>query len=242
MNSYSVIAKIYDNANTDFDYDKYYEFTKHYLTGKVVELACGSGAFTAYLVKNVDSVIAVDSCSQMLEIAIQNNFKNRKYIQFVENDLQNFTPPSKVNGVIAVCDGFNYISPDKIKNVFEKIYGYLKNGGYFIFDISSEHKLKNIIGNNIFYEDNDDYTYLWTNKLYDNYVKMDIALFEASGDMYTRADESHIQYIHKVCDLKNILNEIGFDTSVFDGEKFSYYTDNSVRVLFVCKKSVKVSN
>ena len=45
MDAYSVIAKIYDYANTDFDYPKYFEFTKHYLTGEVVELACGSGAF-----------------------------------------------------------------------------------------------------------------------------------------------------------------------------------------------------
>ena len=30
MDAYSVIAKIYDYANTDFDYPKYFEFTKHY--------------------------------------------------------------------------------------------------------------------------------------------------------------------------------------------------------------------
>ena len=42
MEAYSVIAKFYDSANTDFDYSKYFEFIKHYFSGKVVELACGS--------------------------------------------------------------------------------------------------------------------------------------------------------------------------------------------------------
>ena len=65
MDAYSVIAKFYDSANTDFDYPKYFEFIKHYFSGKVVELACGSGAFTDYLVKVCDSVIAVDNCSEI---------------------------------------------------------------------------------------------------------------------------------------------------------------------------------
>ena len=84
MDAYSVIAKFYDSANTDFDYPKYFEFIKHYLSGKVVELACGSGAFTDYLVKVCDSVMAVDISREMLDKAIANNFKNRKYIQFIK--------------------------------------------------------------------------------------------------------------------------------------------------------------
>ena len=39
MDAYSVIAKFYDSANTDFDYPKYFEFIKHYFSGKVVTLS-----------------------------------------------------------------------------------------------------------------------------------------------------------------------------------------------------------
>ena len=142
MEAYSVIAKFYDSANTDFNYSKYLEFTKHYLSGKVIELACGSGAFTDYLVKVCDSIIAVDSCSEMLDAAIKNNFKNRKYIQFVNDDILNFSYNSKVDSVISVSDGFNYIKFADLQKAFNKISGYLKNGGYFIFDISNTEMKK----------------------------------------------------------------------------------------------------
>lgn len=236
MNAYSSIAKIYDKANTDFDYEKYFEFTKHYLTGKVVELACGSGAFTSFLLKVADSVLATDSCKEMLDIAVQNHFKDRQYVQFVHSDMQTFVPPSKVNGVVAVCDGFNYIDTNSIGKVFEKVSGYIKQGGYFIFDISSRHKIENLIGNNIFFEDRDEFTYLWTNKLYKDKVEMNITLFEPCGDLYKREDESHIQYIHDLAELDKNLQKAGFEVNVFDGEKFNNVTDDSMRLLFVCKK------
>lgn len=238
MDAYSVIAKIYDYANTDFDYPKYFEFTKHYLTGEVVELACGSGAFTSYLVKVADSVIAVDNCKEMLDKAVENNFKNRKYIHFVQDDIKNFAPPSKVNAVIAVCDGFNYINKKHLSNVFAKISSYIKTGGHFIFDISSEYKLKNIIGNNVFFEDTDEFTYLWTNQLKSDCVQMDITMFEACGEVYKRADESHIQYFHNEDMLTSLLNNVGFEVSVFDGETFEECSETSSRLLFVCKKAV----
>ena len=236
MEAYSVIAKFYDSANTDFNYSKYLEFTKHYLSGKVIELACGSGAFTDYLVKVCDSIIAVDSCSEMLDAAIKNNFKNRKYIQFVNDDILNFSYNSKVDSVISVCDGFNYIKFADLQKAFNKISGYLKNGGYFIFDISSEYKLKNVIGNNVFFEDKDEYTYLWTNKLEEDSVQMDITVFEQVGDLYKREDESHIQYIHNVNEVRDLLIKCGFEVQIFDGEKFIELTDISMRVLFICKK------
>lgn len=236
MEAYSVIAKFYDSANTDFDYSKYFEFIKHYFSGKVVELACGSGAFTDYLVKVCDSVIAVDNCSEMLDKAVQNNFKNRKYIQFVKDDILAFVPPFKANNVIAVCDGFNYLTDCDLQKAFDKISGYMKSGGYFIFDISSSYKLKNVIGNNIFYEDRDDLTYLWTNKLNKNFVQMDITVFEKIGDLYKREDESHIQYIHDRQFVEDCLKNAGFSVQTFDGEKFDSLKDESLRLLFICKK------
>lgn len=236
MNAYSVIAKIYDSANTDFNYPKYFEFTKKFLSGKVAELGCGSGAFTHYLLQSADSIIAVDNSREMLEIAIKNHFKNRKYIQFVQEDLQKFEPLSKIDAAVSVCDAFNYISTTDIAKVFEKISGYLKKGGYFIFDISSQNKLQNVIGNNVFFEDTDDFTYLWTNKLFEDRVQMEIAMFEPCGELYKRADESHTQYIHKQKEVEEMLKSCSFDVEVFDGEKFTAATNESLRLLFVCRK------
>lgn len=236
MNAYSVIAKFYDTANTDFDYEKYFEFTKHHLSGRVVELACGSGAFTNYLLGVADSVVAVDSSAEMLGIAQSKYVKYRQYVRFVQDDILSFEPPSKVDAVIAVCDGFNYLSGAEVGAACRKIAGYLKQGRYFIFDISSEHKLKNLLGNNVFYEDTDDYTYLWTNEVVGDKLRMNITVFEPQGELYRREDEQHVQYIHTERNICEALAAAGFEIEVFDGENFGNASDSSMRLLFVCKR------
>ncbi len=67
-------------------------------------------------------------------------------------------------------------------------------------------------------------------------VQMDITVFEKTGELYKREDESHIQYIHNENILKDILTEKGFDVQLFDGEKFDKLKSDSSRVLFICKK------
>ncbi len=88
----------------------------------------------------------------------------------------------------------------------------------------------------MFFEDKDEYTYLWTNKLEEDFVQMDITVFEQVGDLYKREDESHIQYIHNVNEVRDLLIKCGFEVQIFDGEKFIELTDISMRVLFICKK------
>ena len=63
-------------------------------------------------------------------------------------------------------------------------------------------------------------------------------MFEACGEVYKRADESHIQYFHNEDMLTSLLNNVGFEVSVFDGETFEECSETSSRLLFVCKKAV----
>ena len=79
-------------------------------------------------------------------------------------------------------------------------------------------------------------TYLWTNKLGKDCVQMDITVFEKTGDLYKREDESHVQYIHNKNDVEMYLQNAGFEVQVFDGEKFVSVKNNSSRLLFICKK------
>lgn len=235
-NAYSVIAKFYDRLMTDFNYDKYYEFVKRYATGELLELACGSGAFTTLLLKSAKNIIALDISSEMLNIARQNNIRDRKYVTFLEKSMENIDFDKRFDNCFCVCDGLNYT--ENIEKVINNVYEHLKDGGYFVFDISSEYKLNNVIGNNVFYEDNDDFTYLWTNKLYNNRVCMDLAVFtREKNDMYSRSDEEHTQYIHKLYDIDVILKKIGFSYEVYSGDTFSSVNDKSTRLLFVCKKN-----
>ena len=66
----------------------------------------------------------------------------------------------------------------------------------FIFDISSEYKLKNLLADNTFADDGEDVSWLWFNTFKGDRVEMDISVFTKQADgSYKRADESQTQFV-----------------------------------------------
>lgn len=233
MESYTILAKYYDKLMKDFSYSAYLDFIKGYVKGEGVDLACGTGKMTIALAKQGCKIIGVDLSQDMLNEARDNARKSGKNIVFINEDLKKFTAPHKVDFITCVCDGFNYIEN---LDVINHIANYLKVGGYLVFDISSEYKLKSVLGNNTFCEDIKDVTYIWSNKLIDNHVDMQVAFFEQEkGDMYKRIDETHRQYIHNIDEIKSIL-DAHFEYNVYDGQTFKDLKDDSLRYLIIAKR------
>ena len=140
---------------------------------------------------------------------------------------------SKPDFIVAVNDCVNYIEKIALKRAFKAVYGNLKKGGAFIFDISSERKLKHIIGDNLFGEDRGDISYLWFNSLKDDRVEMDITVFTRRSDgLYERAEESQTQYIHGETEILSLLKEVGFE-AVSEGDR-GLSKEN--RINFICRK------
>lgn len=231
--AYSTIAKFY-NRLADRDYDAYYEFVKNEIHGDVVELGAGAGRFTAKYIDSVSSAVLVDSSAEMLNELSANLKKHRLKSRVILADAIDFTPMKKADTVLAVCDVFNYVK--NIDAIIKKITSYLKPNGTLIFDISSKYKLQEIIGDNVFYEDYDDVTYLWTNSLSDDSVKMDITVFERDGDIYRRSDESGEQYIVEQDLVEKSLTEYGYEFKVVDCDDFASVRDNSFHLLFIAHK------
>lgn len=231
--AYSSIAKFY-NRLADRDYDAYYEFVKNDIKGYVVELGAGAGRFTAKYIDKASTAVLVDSSGEMLNELSANLKKYRLKSQVILANANEFTPLKKADTVLAVCDVFNYV--EDIYGIIEKISGYLKPNGTLIFDISSSYKLKEIIGNNVFFEDYDDVTYLWTNKLADDSVTMDITVFERDGEVYRRADETGVQYVIERELVEKALIKYGYEFTVVDADDLGSARDNSLHLLFVAHK------
>lgn len=231
--AYSTIAKFY-NRLADRDYDAYYEFVKNDIKGDVVELGAGAGRFTAKYIDSVSTAVLVDSSAEMLNELSANLKKYRLKSRVIQADASDFMPIKKVDTVLAVCDVFNYVKD--IQAIIKKIGSYLKPNGALIFDISSKYKLQEIIGENVFFEDYDDVTYLWTNSLMDDSVKMDITVFERDGDIYRRADESGVQYIVEQELIEKALTDNGYEFNVVDCDDFASVRDSSFHLLFIAHK------
>lgn len=236
MSSYSVLAKYYDRLMGDFDYDAYVEFAADSLSGEGADLACGSGEITVRLAKRGCVMTGVDVSEEMLNVARDKARREGLNIKWVRQDMQELELAHKADFITCVCDGFNYVAPKSLAKMLDRIKDNLKDGGTLVFDVSSEYKLKNVLGDNLFCEDYDDVTYIWQNTLKRDCVEMDVDFFEKRQDgLYRRVEETHRQYIHTQDKIESLLKD-KWTWQAYDGEKFCKPSPQSQRLLFVCRK------
>jgi ubiquinone/menaquinone biosynthesis C-methylase UbiE len=202
---------------------------------KGVDLACGSGRITTIFKKEGYDIFGVDKSQEMLRHAAENARKEKQSIVFVCEDMQKFSSPHPLDFAICNCDGVNYLkNPEKF---FENVALSLKKNGVFIFDISSEHKLFNILANNIFSQSKAGVTYIWKNFLCKakGYVDMELCFFDENGEHIKKSEESSRQYIHNEQSLLHILDRWFFTRCYYDfSQKGS--TKKADRVHFVAVK------
>jgi ubiquinone/menaquinone biosynthesis C-methylase UbiE len=236
---YSALGSWFEYLNDDCDYLQWSQYLINELKAQNAgplgaDIGCGNGYFTRALYKAGYSVIGIDISPQMLSVARQKAAKEGVRCEFLEGDITKLKLNAKINFAVAVNDCINYVPKDKIKTAFSKVYNSLKKGGVFIFDISSENKLRNIIGENLFGEDREDISYLWFNKQTADGVIMDLTFFVKQKDgSYARYDERHIQYAHSESDIISSLNEVGFTKVTSEGHLGG---SKDVRINFIAVK------
>lgn len=245
---YSILGKYYDDLSYDCDYYKWSQYLynlikKHFKNDitkiKGVDGACGTARITIYLKKAGLNIYGFDLSKDMLNSAIKNLANEGIDLQLVNANLINFKALKKLDFITISNDGVNYIENGKLTQCFKNIYNNLKKGGLLLFDISSEYKLKEILGNNTFTDYTDDITYIWKNSLdKDNSkINMDLTFFERKGSKYLRFNENHIQYIYKTAYLKEILENTGFsDIQIYDFFEYEKPKQDSHRIQFTAVK------
>lgn len=243
MDCYKKFAKYYDELMQDCDYENWSQYLltliKKYSNKKsCLDLACGSGKHTIMLKKAGYDVVGLDISEEMLQQAKNNSRQAYTNIVFIKQDISNFNLGKKFDIITCICDGYNYIKPMKLQQAFVSAYNSLNKGGVLLFDLSSEFKLSNVLGNNLMCDDTDDITYLWQNTLNDNSVFMDLTFFVKEDDgKYSRFDEQHLQYMHNTQTVKEKLFNAGF----ISVQSFGFLTETEPsqtdeRVQFVALK------
>ena len=239
--AYSVLAPHYEKLITSCDYEQWSQYVfdkvKRYAPSKVgCDCACGSGYFTRFFKKNGLDVYGVDCSEKMLLEANKLSLEQKIPVQYLLQDVKRFKSFKKLGFITVINDGLNYLCEKDFKSAIKAFYTSLQSGGVLIFDLSSEYKLKNVLGNNLYGEDTDDVTYLWFNTLLEDSVKMELTFFVKNGDTYIREDETHVQYIHKTQTILKILEEVGFEVVEVKGHLGEELKEDSHRINFVAKK------
>lgn len=218
---YTGFAEVYDQLMADVDYEGwagfYAEMMKSFgvSTGsKACECACGTGSLTIPLNRAGYQMTGVDLSQEMLWIAAQRARKQGMGIPFVKQDMRELRLHRTMDAVLATCDGVNYLLTDQdALKFFTAAFQALRPGGGLFFDVSTPHKLKTKLGNQLLCEDTEDVTYVWQNEFHDKtgLIDMQLCFFVKEQDgRYRRIDEEQRQKAHEMQTLSSLLYQAGF--------------------------------
>ena len=170
-NCYADFAAYYDRLmQQDLNYAQWADYIEnlfgHYGLNPdlVCDLACGTGNITIPLAQRGYDMIGLDRSAEMLAAAREK--PGAEHILFLNQDMTRLDLYGTVDAFLSMIDGFNYIlSPQALLHMLQRIKNcFLNPGGILIFDVSSEYKLSNTLGNNTYIYDTDDIFYTWENR------------------------------------------------------------------------------
>ncbi len=243
---YKNFAYLYDALTDDIDYLKWADFIekifkKHKSSPKtILELGCGTGSFAVEMSKRGYEMICIDLSEDMLNCASQKARETNQDILFLNQDMTAFELYGTVDVVVCLLDSLNYITQDnKLIKTFKLVKNYLNPDGLFIFDVNTPYKFEKILADNLFYQVDDDITYIWNNSYNTKTrkAKFDLTFFVREGELYRRFDESHIERAYYNDEIVNLLGLSGlsFITS-YDDLKLKAPNSESNRIFYVSKK------
>ncbi len=243
--SYEYLSQVYDALMYDADYDSWADYIggllEKYKGGgiRVIDAACGTGNISLRLKRMGFDIYASDISGEMLGVASEKARKAGLKLTFCLQDMRSLSfPPA--DAVTACCDAVNYlVGEDDARSFFRSAYNALKPGGLLLFDVSSMHKLRDILGDELFYEDGDDITYLWQNSFDESTkrVTMDVTLFIRDGGVYKRYDETHLQRAYTAQEITSLLSECGFNNiRAYSFLSEAPCTDDDERIQFAAIK------
>ena len=149
-------------------------------------------------------------------------------ILYLQQDMRSFELYGTVSAVVSICDSMNYITTDEdLMQVFRLVNNYLDKDGVFIFDMNTEYKYKELMGDTTIAENREDVSFIWEN-LYDEEKRLNeycLTLFakaepdEESEDaetegadrapLYEKFEEVHLQRAYPLSEVKRLLAEAG---------------------------------
>ena len=237
---YQAFAELYDELMNDVDYEGWADHYTRLLSiygvreGKICECACGTGGLTIPLFRRGFQVTGADVSQEMLWQAAQKSRKQGAAIPFVRQDMRALNLHRPMDAVLATCDGVNYLlTEEDLLSFFRAAYRSVRAGGAFVFDVSTPHKLKDILCSGLFGEDREEITYIWQNTWHEKRqtVELDLTFFVREEDgKYRRIDERQHQRAWDQQTLKETLWHAGFRAvSLYGDYTMNAATDENQR-------------
>ncbi len=243
--SYGIFADFYDALTLNVDYERRASYIAVLFAklghnmGLTLDLACGTGSLTLALAKMGVDVYGVDGSEEMLSIASEKAYEEHIDTLFLCQKMQELDLYGTIDTCVCSLDSLNHLTdPGDLKKTFAKVSLFMNRGGYFLFDVNTVYKHREILADNTFIYDTDDVYCVWQNSLLENnIVDIDLTFFVPEGESYVRYDESFSERAYTVDELTEALNEAGFEVQALYGDmSFFPPKEKEQRLVFVAKK------
>ena len=244
MKSYGEFAEVYDTLmHRDINYERIADYIENIFSeyginpDLVCDLACGTGSVTIPLARRGYDMTGIDISEDMLNIARDKS--EGLDILYLNQNMTSLDLYGTMGAFISMIDGINYvISPRALLNMFTKMKTcFMDNDALFVFDISTRHKLREVIGSDTIVYPGKNVFYTWQNRYLEekNISDMFLTFFVREGEKYRRFEERHLQRAYSEKELRILLQKAGFKKiDTYRPFTFDAPDSNDERIVFVC--------
>ena len=168
-----------------------------------MDLGCGTGILCEILHSSGIRAAGMYFSSGMIDIARQGNPE----ISYEVADMITFCPDAQYDLVTCTGDALNHIRElSHVAQIFRNVYGYLAEGGYFIFDLLNENEVSDSEPFEMDYDENTKVWFQMTRPVEDK-VNLKIKVFEQGKEAF---EENIRETIHDPEVICSLLEKTGF--------------------------------
>ena len=243
MSAYEAFASVYDIFMEQVEYDQWLShihalWEKYGLQPKTVfDLGCGTGSIALPLARAGYAVTGVDISPEMLAEADHKAMEEGLSLRFACQDMTALSLGEKADCILSLCDSMNYLTEDgQLAAAFQSIAAHMTADSLFLFDLNTEYKFQEVLGQNVFGAAEEKAAYIWENdydaeeRINEYYVSF---FMEQENGLYERVEEFHYERAYTMEEIKEGLEAAGLVLlEVMDGYSFQAPHAKSERLLF----------
>jgi ubiquinone/menaquinone biosynthesis C-methylase UbiE len=243
---YNIFADFYDELMYDVDYKKRTSYLmklfKKYGSAPtlLLDAACGTGGFSNEFASRGVEVIGADMSEEMLNIARNSAMEKGNDILFLCQKLEELDLYGTVDGAVCCLDSLNHITGyNTFCKAIKRISLFLEKDKLFIFDLNTEYKHREILGDNVFVMDRESVYCVWANQFNPKNNKTDIMLdfFVKENDNYSRFSEEFSERAYTSEQIEKALQKAGLEiVEIFDDMTENPVSDTTERAIYVTRK------
>ena len=240
--SYGIFSEFYDRFMSSADYEKRADYILSLfnkfdrMPTLMLDVGCGTGTFTKIFTDRSIDVIGADPSEDMLNIA-REKCPDALFLCQAGNELDLY---GTVDGAVSCMDSLNHITDyTELLETFRKVSLFLEKDRLFIFDLNSEYKHRELLGDNAYTFEDDDVFCAWQNYTDENLLTEEYLDFfkKSEGGKYARYTDYITEKCYNVKEIEKIARDSDFEVlAIYDDLSYNKPEITSDRLYFVLRK------